>query len=273
MTLIFAVLLGAIQGIAEFLPISSSGHLVVAQQLLGSSFNSSKVPLAYDVLLHVATLLVAIWFLRNDIIMVLVHLWSKKNPEAHQRSWRLAMLVIVATLPAVVVVLLFEKQLEASFESIYVCAIGFIITSIVLSLSDLRMQGRNDEVCEAFSWELPSTLHAFLIGCAQSVAIMPGVSRSGSTIAIALILGMKPEAAVRFSFLMFIPAVVGASIKELPSLAHIPGTELKIYAVGFLTAGLVGLASMRLLSFIVSKSRLKYFALYTAVLGVSLLFI
>jgi len=274
MSLVFAAILGVVQGIAEFLPISSSGHLVVFQQLLGSSFDSKHVPLSFDVFLHLSTLLVALWFLRADIVFVLANLFRNLD-ENSKRARSLTLLVCVATLPAVVFVLLFQDTIDAGFSSVWICGWGFIATSCILFFADYKKVSfsRNNEIeKEAIYWNLPTLSQAFIIGCAQAFAIMPGVSRSGSTIAMALILGLSATSAIRFSFLMFIPAVLGASVKELGELSSISQADFSAYLLGFAVAGIVGVFSLKFLTLLVNKAKLGVFGVYTLILGSILLF-
>lgn len=267
---VFAIILGIVQGLTEFLPISSSGHLVVMQEFLAPVFAASETPLAFDVLLHVATLLVTVWFLRDELLVLFVSL--ARGGEQRERAIRLGALVIVATLPAVLVVLLAKDMIEQAFSSTDAVTFGFLITSIFLFESGLRK--RRDAgalLSEGCDWELPSFTQALCIGIAQAVAIFPGVSRSGSTIAMALILGARAETAVRFSFYLLLPAVGGAFLLEAKNLATAATSDYLAYVLGFGSAVVVGWFSLLFLVKVVKDAKLHYFAVYTLTLALALL--
>lgn len=269
-----AIVLGIVQGFTEFLPVSSSGHLVLFQHFLEPVFGAAKTPLAFDVLVHLATLVVTLSYLFPDIKAVLLNLFSKT--PAGQTARALAVRTIIGTIPAVLVVLLLKSQIESAFDSIKIAGMGFFLTALVLELAhrrQLRFKAPESNQDAILSWQLPSLLQSFVIGCAQSVAILPGVSRSGSTIAAALLLGLPAETAMRFSFFLFIPAVLGAAVLELGDLGSLSSSDLSAYLCGFLVCILVGAIAIRLLAFLLSSARLRYFSLYTLCLGAIVLLI
>ncbi|MCB0360384.1 MAG: undecaprenyl-diphosphate phosphatase [Bdellovibrionales bacterium] len=272
MSIAFAILLGLVQALTEFLPVSSSGHLVVFQVLIGPSFSVSHVPLAFDVVVHVATLLATTVYLWNDIWFSLKHL-AESSAEG-LRSRRLAALVAVATLPAVVVGFGLKDSIEAMFSSSEAAGVGFVVTTLVLLLSH-RFQAPNataeDAPTKALAWQFPSFGTALLIGIAQAVAICPGISRSGSTIAVALMLGLSADSAVRFSFLMSLPAILGAALLQSREIGALPEGQFGAYATGFFVAFAAGLCALRLLVFVTRRARLSYFAIYTGLLAALLL--
>jgi len=266
-----AIILGIVQGLTEFLPVSSSGHLVVFQHYLEPIFGASKTPLAFDVLVHLATLVVTLCYLFPDIRAVLSHA-HRRTPEG-ETVRQLILRTIVGTVPAVLVVLLLKDQIEAAFDSLSAAGIGFLITACVLESAhrkQIKFRPPQSDKDSVLSWKLPSLPQAFIIGCAQSVAILPGVSRSGSTIATALLLGLPAESAMRFSFFLFIPAVLGASVLELGDLSALPESDMSAYLLGFVITIVVGFFAMRLLTRLVSSAKLRYFAIYTALLGLAI---
>ena len=214
MNVLQAVILAIIQGIAEFLPISSSGHLVLAQKVMGLA----TPPVAFDILLHVATLGAIFWFLGRKL----------------KQSLRMWKLVIVGSIPAGVVGLLVQPYLEDIFNSLAIVGVGLVVTGIVLLAT--KFKDKHQQL---------SYKTAVLIGMAQAVAILPGVSRSGSTIATALWLGVGSQEALRFSLLLAVPAILGAQMLEIDKLLN-NGTSLEINLIGFGVALVVGLAALKL---------------------------
>ena len=272
MPIFLAVLLGIVQGITEFLPVSSSGHLVVFQHFLEPLFGAQKTTLAFDVLVHVATLFVTLAFLKRDLASILRYLFQSGPEGAVVRG--LALRTIIGTLPAVVVVLFFKDQIETAFSSVRAAAGGFVVTALLLELAhrkQLRFQPTTSNNDYGISWPLPTPLQALLIGTAQAVAILPGVSRSGSTIAAALLLGLPAESALRFSFFLFIPAVLGAAVLQLKDLAELSASHGPAYAAGFVSTILVGWFAVQLLATLLRSAKLRYFAIYVACLGLVLL--
>ncbi len=270
MSPLFSLILGALQGATEFLPVSSSGHLVLAQTYLSSYLGNIEAPLEYDVLLHLATLLVVLFFLRGDILDTLKALFI--SGERGLRARRLTGLVCLGTLPAAVAVLFFKSSIEDSFHSVEVAGFGFLITSFLLESAHRKQRdGARSMSLEIDGWELPTLKQALLIGCAQALAVTPGVSRSGSTIGMGLYLGLPAESSVRFSFFLFIPAVLGASVLQLGSLADLSSENVLPYGLGFAMAILVGALCLRLLLAMVNSVRLRVFSIYTFLLGVGVL--
>ena len=203
MTLLDAFLLGLIQGVTEFLPVSSSGHLIVAQSLL-----DVRVPgVAFEVAVHVATLLSVLVAFRSRIV-ALVRGMARREAE----SWRYVGLLVLATLPAVVVGLGLKDLVEGLFEAPAVAGGGLLVTGSFLWTAKPAL-ARNPSAP-------PGVRAAILMGIAQAFAIIPGISRSGSTVVTGLWLGVEAEEAATFSFLMAVPAILGAAVLELPEIAH-----------------------------------------------------
>ncbi|MCB9682009.1 MAG: undecaprenyl-diphosphate phosphatase [Alphaproteobacteria bacterium] len=245
-----AVVLGAIQGLTEFLPVSSSGHLAVFQQFIDVRGDD----VLFDLALHVGTLLPAIWFYRADILGVLKDVFAGQGPFRERPGVRLAMLVIVATIPTGVIGLSMEDLFEGLFQKPAAIAIAFVATGMMLWSTRGRDSGRLDVMTTPLA-------SAFFIGIAQGVAITPGVSRSGTTIAIALLLGLERGFAVKLSFLMSIPAIVGALLvrSRHADLSVVDPLQL---GVGAVTAMVTGYLALVLLVRLVLRGRFADFAWY-----------
>ena len=242
-----SALLGLIQGLTEFLPISSSGHLVLLQKLFGLDVSEN---IAFDVLLHVATLIAVVIVFRRDIM----NLFGTRRMEL----WMLAL----GTVPAAIVGLAFREFFEALAENTAVVGAALVVTGIMLFLAGLYMKkGKSDGI---ITWK-----HALLIGLAQAAAIMPGLSRSGLTIAVAIMCGVVLAEAIRFSFLLAIPAIVGGAVyemKDLGSMIHSVGWIPLI--AGFVVALVFGIVSLKIVAAAVRKKTFPYFAFYCIPVGV-----
>ncbi len=243
------LLLGTVQGVSEFLPISSSGHLVLVEAMLG--YQSPGV--FFEVGLHVATLLSVVIVYRGRIGRVLAGM-----ARAERESWAFAGLIVLATLPAAVVGLTLRDAVERAFDSLAVVGVDFLVTAAILWSSRWVPPARTGM----------GPLTAFLVGCAQAVAILPGVSRSGATIVAALWRGVEPRAAAEFSFLMAVVVIAGTGVLEV---RHMPG-GVHLGDPGFLwafAAALVsGVLAIRLLVRLLRHGRFHSFAPYVAALGV-----
>ena len=245
MTSIQATILGLVQGLTEFLPISSSGHLAILQNL----FQFSEPPIAFDVLLHVATLGAVGAFFFNDI----------------RRINRARMVALLAgTIPTGIIGIILEKQADWLFSSVPLLSIGFFLTTLLL-LSTLLL----DRVRVKTKITI-NIRTAVLIGIAQGISIIPSLSRSAATIVTALWLGVDREDAARFSFLLSIPAILGAQLLEIPSLLTNNHVAPSSTAIGFFTAFVAGFLSLRWLMAIVKGKELHWFALYTGALALLL---
>ena len=264
MTILQAILLGIIQGITEFLPISSSAHLVLTPYFLGWKFPTEQV-MPFDVLVQAGTLVAVIIYFWRDLWAVirgwLAALWQRKpfaTPEA-----RLGWYLILATIPASLVGVLIKDQVEAVFHSPRVTGIFLIVTAIILVAAE-RFSKRNRTFTN-INW-----LDALIIGFFQVVSLFPGISRSGSTIAGGMFRHIDRPSAARFSFLMSIPVMIGASLFSLNDLLETPSLTgfLPVILAGLLVAGIVGYLSIRWLLSFLTKRSLNWFALYCALLGV-----
>ena len=271
MSVLLAIILGIVQGVSEFLPISSSGHLVVFQHYLVGLLGKISAPLTFDVLLHLATGIATVFYLRSEVICLPDALSSS---EQGYRVRRLFALICAATLPAVVAVVLFKEDIEQSFHSLRTAASGFLVTALVLEFAhrhQRRLSGGAEVISsQPLAWQFPTMMQAVIIGCAQVVAICPGVSRSGTTIAAALLLGLSAQSAVRFSFYLLLAAVAGASVLELRKIELSSMQDALAYSVGFFVTLTVAWFSLRILVKVVEEMKLRYFSVYTAGLGLLL---
>ena len=245
-----ALLLGLVQGLTEFLPVSSSGHLVILQTWLGIH----EEGMLFEIVLHVATLVSVLIFYRRRVGQLILGV-SRGSPEA----WRYVGKLGLATLPAVLAVLLVGDFLEAQFESAGAAAMGLLLTGAILITT------RRTVVTAQL--QEPSWAAAWWIGCAQAVAIFPGVSRSGSTVAAALGLGVAPAAAAEFSFLMGTIAIAGAAVRSLPDLAQLPVGLGGALLLGAAAALIAGVAAIWLFVRLLGSHGFHRFAYYTWALG------
>jgi undecaprenyl-diphosphatase len=243
MTLIQAIILGIIQGLTEFLPVSSSGHLALFERTFGLTEGS----MTFNVAVHLGTLFAVVFIYRRDILTLLRRPFQKY-------CW----LVVIATLPAVAAGLFFGDFFETVAETPYLLALGFLITGVALLYSDSARAGSKK------SKDI-TILDAALIGLSQAVAIAPGISRSGSTVSASVSRGIKREDAARFSFMMSIPAILGAAVLETAkSLGGNPAVaaDPACLAAGFVTAALVGFLSVSFMIRLIIAGKLSGFAYY-----------
>lgn len=267
MTLLSSVLLGLIQGVAEFLPISSSGHLAIAENLLNMS-GASEVPEFFDVLLHLGTLLavfVAYWSDIRDMIVEFFHgvrdLANHSTPVPVPPARRMILLIIVGTLP-LVAVLPIKDMVEGLANNMYFVGGALIVTGFLLFASDRVRKGRKTE-------RSATLLDVLLVGVAQALATCPGISRSGTTITAGCFLGFDRKFAVRYSFLMSIPAILGANILSIKdAIETVVWSEVPVYLAGVLVAAIVGYACIRLLKMIAEKGKFGFFAYYCWAVGI-----
>ena len=268
MTYVTSFLLGLVQGVAEFLPISSSGHLAIAQNLLGLE-GAGSVPEFFDVLLHLGTLIAVFAAYWKDICEMVVELFRGIGDLAHRSTpspvppaRRLILLIVVGTLP-LFAVLPIRKAVQGLSDNMVFVGAALIVTGILLFLCDRVRKGRKTE--RSATW-----VDALLVGVGQAVATLPGVSRSGMTITAGCFVGYERRFAVRFSFLLSIPAVLGANILSVGDAvrAGINGAEVPMYLVGVVTAAVVGYLCIRLLKYVADKGRFGAFAYYCWAVGI-----
>ncbi len=268
MTIFEAIILGLVQGLAEFLPISSSGHLAVLQYIFG--INGGDV-LLYAVLLHFGTLIsilavyyLDIWMLIKELGALIKDLFGGKGLQPNKNEFRkLGLMILMASVPTAFFGILFKDAFGAMYNSMLVIGIGFIITGTLLFLAEKVGKGLKGTREMTF-------FDAFIIGLFQSIAIAPGISRSGSTIVGGLFTGAKRELAVRFAFLISIPSVLGALAIEAPDAfsAGIDKTLGVPIAAGVIVAAIVGFIAIKTMIKVVSLKKLHYFSYYTWALGI-----
>lgn len=257
------IMLGAVQGITEFLPVSSSGHLVLAREFL----QIGAVPLLFDVLLHVATLFVIVFYYQKLLLrlcaVAIRFLGRKKRPE-DEKDLRLIVSLLVATILTVIVALLL-RLIGADVASVRSVSICLIITAILLATTKWIPKAKSS----SYTWK-----QTMLIGTAQGFGTLAGISRSGITLTAALWSGMQREQAGEYAFILSIPAVLGALILSLADVAGAPvGIAFLPTLLGCVVAFLVGLAALRLLLWMVKEARLWYFSFYLVAVGLLGLFI
>ena len=254
-----AALLGVIQGLTEFLPVSSSAHLILARFFFG--WEAPEFGLAFDVALHVGTLAAIVAFFWQDIQAMIVALPSALSPSAGL-SGRLIRLIAVGTIPAIVVGLLFNDYIESQLRTPAVAAAALAVGAVVMLVAERAGRGTRDEASLTVT-------DALLIGAAQACALIPGVSRSGSTIAVGMLLGVKRAPAARFTFLLAIPAIVAAAGKESLELRHThpDAALLTLFAVGALVSAIVGYLTIKYFLRFLAVHRLDGFAYYRLALA------
>lgn len=261
MNLFDAVFLGLLQGVTEFLPVSSSGHLAIAQHFL-SGFSQPGV--LFDVMLHVATMGAVILYFRRECLLLATAPFRRDDEAALYR--RLLLLLVLGSVPTAIIGLLFKDFFEGLFHNLTAVALMLLVTGTLLFVSERFRRGTRKE--NQLTWT-----DALLVGTVQGGAIIPGISRSGSTIAALLLKGVDGETAARFSFLLALPAIFGAGLLSVGDMTAVPAAEVSCYIVGMLTAFFAGLLSIHLLLAVVRRKRLFAFALYCWLAGGLFLFL
>ena len=271
MTIIEAIILGLTQGLAEFLPISSSGHLALLQHFFG--IQGERV-LVFAVLLHFGTLLSVFAVYYKDIWALIVELGAAikdivtgKGFGFYKNETRtLGYMIIVATIPTAIIGIVFNDVFAGFYTNLAAIGIGLLITGTILFVSE-RVKTSQIGIGQM------KFRHAVLVGICQGIAITPGISRSGSTLFGSLISGIKKEACVKYAFLISIPSILGSVILEGPK-AFDGGMDLNFLvpvAVGVLVAAISGFLAIKIMIAFVSKNKLKYFSYYTWILGVAVI--
>jgi undecaprenyl-diphosphatase len=263
MNLLQALILGILQGATEFLPVSSSGHLVLVPWL----FNWPSPGLTFDAVVHWGTAIaVVVYFWRDWLTLIQAAFYSLRalalrKPQPVQSS--LVWLIVLGTIPAALIGYALEDFFEGMFARPVAAACFLLVTAALLTVSE-RL-GRRERDLDSLTWP-----DALLVGLAQALAIFPGISRSGSTIAGGLARGLRREPAARFSFLLATPVILGAGLLKLVDLAQAGGlaSQIPTLAIGFLAAGVVGLGCIHLLLRYLQRHRLYAFAIYCVAAGV-----
>ncbi len=261
-----AIIIGIVQGLTEFLPVSSSAHLVFAQKLLGVESS-----LAFDVLLHLGTLIAVLWFFRFDIIKMLNAWWLSIGDILQGRFRqglyddaykRLSWYVILATIPVGIVGVFFEDSVDALFAgALYVPAFFLFVTGTILYLSQ-RMNSGNINLNNI------SKIEALIMGLGQACAILPGLSRSGTTIAAGLVMGLDKEFAAKFSFILSIPAIFGAFIFKVKDIGSSMDANFLPIFIGFIVSIIAGYLAIKWMLDLIKNKSLDIFAYYCWLMGI-----
>ena len=254
MNLLEAIILGIIQGLTEFLPVSSSGHLELAKVILGDT-SVPEESLTFTVVLHFATALSTLVVFRKEVAEIFKGLFQFK----WNKEMKFSLKIIISMIPAVIIGLLFEEQLESFFGGkILFVGIMLLVTAVLLLFAD-KAQNTNKEV---------SFNSSLIIGISQAIAMLPGISRSGATISTSVLLGIDRSKAARFSFLMVVPLIFGKIAKDLLSGdINFQSSEIAPISAGFIAAFLAGLVACNWMIALVKKSKLSYFSIYCAIVG------
>lgn len=269
MTLIQAIILGIIQGLTEFLPISSSAHLVITPYLLGWDI-PAQAEFVFDVLVQMGTLLAVIAYFWKDILDIITGFLSalRQGKPFENPSARLGWYIILATLPAVLLGLLVKDKVEQAFDSPNAVALFLLLTALLLYLAEKL--GKRTVKLKGMNW-----LDSLVIGCFQALSLFPGISRSGSTITGGMLRDLDRPSAARFSFLISIPAMLGAGLIATLDLLQMPSfaDQLPSLLIGFLAAAIVGYLSIRWLLGYLTHRSLYVFAVYCVVIAAVVLLV
>jgi undecaprenyl-diphosphatase len=265
LTLIQAIILGIFQGIAEFLPISSSGHLVLLQHF----FNIKEGNLFFTEMLHFGTLISIIIVYFNDVVKIIVEFFKligsiikNKKVKPLNTYQKLGLLIIVGSIPTAIIGLLFEDFFEKLYSSVLPIGIAFLITGVLLWIAE-------NKACENKDIKNMTFLDSIIIGTFQGVAIIPGISRSGSTIVAALMRGLNRSLATEYSFLLALPATFGAGLLGIVKVIK-SGSEVSFtmpLLIGMLLSTIVGIFSIKILVKVLKKNKLHYFSYYLWIVG------
>ena len=269
MNSIEAIILGIIQGLTEFLPVSSSGHLVLFQHLFGLK----EAELFFDVCVHLGTLVAVVIVFRQEIIKILSALLQLVSLGGQKEKFlqrvdsdpdlKMALLIVIGSIPTAILGLLFAGIADRLFSSTLITGLMLMVTGLLLWLT----RKTESHAASVSSGDL-STGKAFVIGIVQGLAIIPGISRSGSTISTGLLLGVDRETAARYSFLLSIPAIMGAGILSLKDGLSQTNSVIWMSLLGAVTATLVGYGALKSLLHLVKKGRLHVFAPYCWLVGI-----
>jgi len=264
-----AIILGIIQGLTEFLPVSSSGHLVLFQHLFGMK----EAELFFDVCVHLGTLLAVLVVFRQEIINIIAAVMRLFSPSAPPKTilqkiesdadLKMALLIVIGSIPTTVLGYLFRSIADWLCASAFIVGLMLIVTGLLLWFTRWSATVIAQPGADRLT---PSK--AFIIGIVQGLAIMPGISRSGSTISVGLLLGIHREMAARYSFLLSIPAIIGAGLLSLKEGLSGPDPTIQTALLGAMTAALVGYGALKSLLHVVKNGRLHWFAPYCWLAGI-----
>ncbi len=282
MSMLSAIFLGLVQGLAEFLPVSSSGHLAIFKYVFHANTDTG---LLFDTLLHLGTLIAVCIVYRKDIINLItaffgmisdiiknirIFIYNKKNHQnkkyrrlINSAYKKLIVLILVTTIPTGIIGVLLSDVIEKASETLLVPGICLVVTAIILLLSDIKEPG--DKKVKKTTY-----MDAGIVGIAQGFATLPGISRSGTTITACLFLGFDRAFAVKYSFIASIPAIVGANILELrhADFSSVTSSMIGTYVAGMIVAGVVGFICINLMIRLVKNQKFQYFAYYCAIVGI-----
>tara|TARA_Y100000814_G_scaffold136473_1_gene98926 strand:+ start:1206 stop:1979 length:774 start_codon:yes stop_codon:yes gene_type:complete len=250
MSLVDSIFFGALQGVTEFLPISSSGHLI----LLTNFFQVDLPTIVYEVVVHLGTLISILFIFRSDIISII-------NKAKTKRDFKEIILIASATVPIALTGLIFKSNIETAFRSVNIVGVCMVITGIILGSTLFTSSIRKKNI---------SLVSALIIGIIQAFALLPGISRSGVTISTALWIGISQEEAGRFSFLIAIPAIIGSLILTLPDIMNVISVEGSFFILiaTLVAAFIIGLIALKFLMKVLESGRLYLFSAYCILVGV-----
>lgn len=269
MDIIQAIILGIVQGLAEFLPVASAGQVILVTHILGVTFPSQSDALAFNTLLHLGTLTAIVGFFYKDLIKIirafiasLLDIFQKKFKEGLKEDVykRLAWLMLMSTIPAALVGGLFNKQFEILFGSVVAVGVFLIINGFILFSTNYAKKGEDRVKQLTFR-------NAFLIGVLESLALFPGISRSGTSISAGLFLGLERECAARYAFLIALPVIAAAVIFEIKNIGALSQNSPVAMVAAYLAVVIFGYLSIGLLIRLIKSTSLKIFAYYCWIVG------
>lgn len=271
MTLIESIILGIVQGLTEFLPVSSSGHLALLQHFF--DIDGDKV-LLFSVMLHMGTLVSLIvvyyktlWDLILELFATIKDLFTGKGLNMEDNETRkLGVMIVVATIPTAIIGLLFNDFFESLYTSIMVIGLALIGTSAILLFAEKAQEKKHNRGIKEMK-----LLDGIFVGICQGIAIIPGISRSGATISGSLVRGLKRETAIKFAFLISFPTILGAGILEIPKAlaAGTAGEDMGVMLMGMAFAAVFGVAAIKTMIKIVTDKKLYMFSVYTGIVGLA----
>jgi undecaprenyl-diphosphatase len=264
MSIVQALILGVLQGLTEFLPVSSSGHLVLGQYLLNVQ---NPEMLSFDVYVHFGTLISVCVIFRKEIVQMILSLWKVirtrdlKGAYRSDEYARLALAIVIGSIPAAVIGLKYHDQIAEAFRDPKLAAVNLIVTGLLLFITRFPRAVEGKKV---------GMLSGFIIGCAQAAAILPGISRSGTTMSAGIYLRLSPVTAARFSFLLSIPVIGGAALLETKTVIR-QGMEMGFgpFIVGVIAAAITGYFAIKILLRIVERGKFSWFAFYCLAVGIA----
>jgi len=254
LSLLEAIILGIVQGLTEFLPVSSSGHLELGKAILGDT-SLPQESMMFTVVVHFATALATLVVYKGEVRRIALGLWQRKNND----EFRFSVKILLSMIPAAVIGLLFADEIENLFDrQILLVGLMLWVTGLLLMIAD-RSKNTSKDV---------SFFHAAIIGVSQAIAILPGISRSGATISTSVLLGVDRSKAASFSFLMVVPLILGKIAKDLMDGGiHINEDQLGVLIAGFIAAFLTGMLACQWMIKLVRNAQLVYFSYYCFVIG------